>query len=259
MLKTPRFVKMKIVSFLYKPLYFFIQVLLSATETHLSIVYNCARYHPLPDFYFNRVNWLDFLSAWENSLITGLRITCKLLVTSLAVSFPESERNLDIDVNDVNTLAKAMEDSVLSPDSSTEAFGYRYSTLELLQVFNSLSHCPTIFSNIAKPSILVPLENVIQRGQTREKIESLILLWSLLMLSDIKKIVLTSHKTLLEYIESELSEDKDEEVCLWGKGVTALVQASSQDNPDGMYFYFLYAIMYSQSKFYCGTVNPFII
>lgn len=95
------------------------------------------------------------LSLWVNSCNAGLRITCKLLASSVLMFLDEEHLHfLDMSDSDISSLLTAVDVAASSPDSTAEAFGYRYSLLELLQALHHIS-CSTVnFQKIAKPSLI---------------------------------------------------------------------------------------------------------
>ena len=204
----------------------------SAVETHLSILYNCIRNHSLPDFYFSRINWPEFLSVWSKSSNNGLRITCQLLASYLALFFPLDEGSILFVMNtdDLSTLVKALEIAADSPDSTAEAFQYRYSAVELVDALCSLSYSRANLSHIAKPALLIPLTILIRRGEVEEKVSSLRLLWKILEHPEVKHCMTTSHKEDLQMIEMELVSENDD-IRLWAKGV--IVAATQNHRNDG--------------------------
>lgn len=206
-------------------------MLQSAVETHLSILYNCIRNHPLPEFYFSRIHWPKFLSVWTKSSNSGLRITCQLLASYLALFFPADEESILFVMNtdDLSTLVKSLEIAAHSPDSTAEAFGYRYSAVELVDALCVLSHSSANLSHIAKPALLIPLMTLIRRGNVKEKVSSFKLFWKILEHPEVKCCMTTSHKEDLHMIERESSgENKD--ICLWAKGVIAAATQNHRDD-----------------------------
>ena len=201
----------------------------AAVETELSVLYNCTRNHSLPEFYFSRIHWPRFLSAWSKSTNSGLRITCQLLGSCFALAFPPDEQNMyDMNSDDLSTLSKALENAAHSPDSTAEAFGYSYSALELVNALHSLSRSRVNLSYIAQAPLLVPLSNLIQRGTVKEKVSSLRLLWKILEYPEVKYCMTASHKEVLEVIDKE-SEGESEEIRLWSKGIIAAIH-NHEDN-----------------------------
>ena len=154
-------------------------------------------------------------------------------MSSLAISLPENERNIQMDECDVSTLLKALEMAAKSPDTAGEAFGYRYSTLELLCILSYLSYSPIILQKIAKPSLIAPLQVIIRRGQIREMVASLRVLWNILEVPQVKEVIQSSHKVVVEHLIEKCAKVENEELCLWSKGVTAVLQPPAQT--DGMF------------------------
>ena len=138
-----------------------------------------------------------------------------------------------MDESDVSALLKALEIATKSPDRAGEAFGYRYSTLELLHILSYLSYSPVILQKIAKPSLLVPLKVIIQKGEIKEMVASLRVLWNILEVSQVKEVIQSSHKPVMEHLIEECTKVESEELRMWSKGVIAVLQPSSK--ADGMY------------------------
>ena len=204
----------------------------SAVETHLSILYNCIRNHSLPEFYYSRIHWPEFLSVWSKSNNSGLRITCQLLASYLALFIPLDEESVLFVMNtdDLSTFMKALEIAAHSPDSTAEAFQYRYSTVELLDALCLLSHSSANLSHISKPELLIPLTTLIRRGKVEEKVSSLRLLWKILEHPEVKHCMNTSHEEDLQMIEKE-SVSENDDIRLWAKGV--IVAAMQNHRNDG--------------------------
>ena len=138
-----------------------------------------------------------------------------------------------MDESDVSMLLKALEMATKSADSAGEAFGYRYSTLELLHILSYLSYSPVILQKIAKPSLLVPLKVIIQRAQIKEMVASLRVLWNILEVPHVKEVIQSSHKAVIEHLIEECAKVDNEELRLWSKGVTAVLQPPAKT--DGMF------------------------
>lgn len=198
------------------------QMLQSAAETHLNIIYNCARNHPLPNYYCKHTPWPKILSLWVNSCNAGLRITCKLLASSVLMFLDEEHLHfLDMSDSDISSLLTAVDVAASSPDSTAEAFGYRYSLLELLQALHHIS-CSTVnFQKIAKPSFLSSLTYIVQRGNLKEKILSLRMLWGLLEVPELKDILKLSH--VLEKLQSGSVTSTNEDILFWSEGILAAI------------------------------------
>ena len=131
--------------------------------------------------------------------------------------------------NDLSSLMAALENAVQSPDSTAKAFGYSYTTLELLNALQYVSCWDANFQKIAS-ALLAPLTTIIQTGQLEEKIASLKMLWGLLQDTKVKDILKLSHKAALEQIERELLASKDKEAILWSEGVLATMQDPAMDD-----------------------------
>lgn len=202
------------------------EVLQSAVETHLSIISNCARNHPLPNFYCKYTSWAKILSAWASSSNEGLRITCKLLGSILSPFLPEENLHLlDMSDEDLSPLLAAVGCSTRSTDSTAEAFGYRYTTLELLTALQSLACQASNFHKIANESFLIHLTSIIQMGKLEEKVASLKMLWSLLENPRLKVSLEKSHKATLKLIQKGLLvSTADKDIILWSEGILASVQ-----------------------------------
>lgn len=203
-------------------------MLLSAVETNLSIISNCARNCPLPNFYCKCVPWTKIFSVWADSSNDGLRITCKLLANTVSTFVPDKDLYLlDMSDGDLSCLLTALGSAAQSADSAAEAFGYRYSTLEILKALKCVSSQVTNFHKIAKaPALLIPLTSIILTGKLQEKIASLEMLWRLLENSELKDIFSVSHNATLEWIRRELPVGRNEDIVLWGEGILASMQES---------------------------------
>lgn len=135
-----------------------------------------------------------------------------------------------MNTDDLSTLLKALEIAAHSPDSTAEAFQYRYSAVELVDALCLLSHSNANLSHIAKPALLIPLTTLIRRGNVEEKVSSLRLLWKILEHPEVKRCMTTSHKEDLQMIEKE-SVGENDNIRLWAKGV--IVTASQNHRNDG--------------------------
>ena len=196
------------------------QILQSAAEADLGIIYNCARNYPLPGFYLSRFCWGKILCHLEHSTNAGIRITCKLLGSILRPALLDKEQGLlDFTSGDLLSILEAFEGAAKSEDSAAQAFGYKYTTLELLQILQGASRRVNNLDIMAKPQLLVSLSRVIRSGHTSEMIASLMLLWSLLEKEDIKRDFKLSHSDLVEYLSTEMCKSKECDLAVWSKGV----------------------------------------
>ncbi len=165
---------------------------------------------------------------WGNSSHDGLRITCKLLANLLPMFLLEEDLNLlNMSDRDLSELLTTLHSAALSPDSTAEAFGYSYSTLELLKVLQCISCRAINFKKIAKPSLLQPLANIIRMGQMEEKIASLKILWNLLELPELRDVMKLAHKNALDQIQKESSASTNEDFLLWSSGILAIMRDSA--------------------------------
>ena len=216
------------------------QMLQSAAEADLGIIYNCAWNYPLPGFYLSCFSWGKILGRWEHSPNAGIRITCKLLGSILRPALLDEEQGLlDLTSSDILSLLEALEEATKSEDGAAEAFGYKYTTLELLQILQGASIRATNLDIIAKPPLLVSLSMVIRSGHTNEIIASLMLLWSLLEKEDIKRDCKVFHGDLVEYMNVDLCKSKEYDLAMWGKGVIFKLLDSI---PEGNLFHLLRGI-----------------
>lgn len=228
-------------------IYFLIQILQGAAETDLGIIYNCARNYSLPGFYLSRFSWGKILCRWEHSPNAGLRITCKLLGSILRPALLDEEQVLlDLASSDLLSLLEALEEATKSEDATAEAFGYKYSTLELLQILEGASIREKNLDTMAKPQLLVSLSQVIHSGRTTEVIASLKLLWSLLEKEDIKRDFKVIHRGLVEYLSTEMNKSQESDLTMWSKGVIFKVLDSITK---GMSFLSVYITIRSTVKF----------
>jgi hypothetical protein len=197
----------------------------------LSIIYNCARNCPLPNYYCSRnIPWAYILSAWEGSSNDGLRITCKLLASAVSEFLDEEHLHfMDMSENDILALLTAIALAGSSPDSTSQAFGYSYSTTELLKILQYFSCSAANFCKIATPSLLATVTSIILTGQLKEKIASLQLLWSLLESPELVVALKSSHKDLLERLEKKFVASVNEDVVFWGEGILAAVVTGTSD------------------------------
>lgn len=203
-------------------------MLQSAAETHLSIIYNCARNYPLPEYYCTHAPWAKIISVWENSCNDGLRITCKLLANTISMFLDQEHLHLlDMSDSDILSLSTALHAAASSPDSTAQAFGYSYSILELLKALLYVSCTVANFSKVANPPMLAILTSIVQTGQLEEKIVSLRLLWSFVQLPELKAILELSHADLLERL---VKESALEGVLLWSEGICAHLALSPVTN-----------------------------
>lgn len=197
---------------------FYAQIVQSAIEAQLGVVYNCARNYPLPEFYYGRFRWdiiiSDVLSSYSN--IAGIRITCKLLATTLPTCF-QQVKLLDMATDDLSTLISALAVAATSPNQCSEAFGYLYSAMELLFVIQALSSSHKITDN----HILPPVLELVNRGETHQRVAALKFLWHILEQPEIKEAVRTTHKGILSVLEKDAREKEEGELSLWCNGVLA--------------------------------------
>ena len=135
-----------------------------------------------------------------------------------------------MNTNDLLTLVKTLEIAAHSPNSTAEAFGYRYSAVELVDALCLLSHSSANLSHIAKPALLIPLTTLIRRGKEKEKVSSFKLLWKILEHPEVKRRMIASHKEDMQMIEKE-SICENEDIRLWAKGV--IVAATQNHRDDG--------------------------
>ena len=179
-------------------------------------------------------SWIQILSAWASSSNEGLRITCKLLGSILSPFLPEEDLHLlDMSNEDLSPLLAAVERSIQSPDSTAEAFGYRYTTLELLKALQYLSCQASNFNKIANEPFLIQLTSIIQMGKLEEKVASLKMLWSLLENPRLKVSLEKSHKATLEIIQKESLASTNEDIILWSEGILASVQDVNYETVEG--------------------------
>ena len=217
------------------------QILQSAAEADLGIIYNCARNYPLPGFYLSRFSWGKILCRWEHSPNAGIRITCKLLGSILRPALLDEEQGLlDFTSSDLLSLLEALEEATKSEDGAAEAFGYKYATLELLQILQGASSRATNLDIIAKRPLLVSLSRVIRSGHTTEMTASLMLLWSLLEKEDVKRDCKVFHGDLVEYLTIEMCKSNEYDLAVWSKGVILKLLDSI---PEGMSIYLLRGII----------------
>lgn len=141
-----------------------------------------------------------------------------------------------------------MEEATKSEDASAEAFGYKYSTLELLQILQGASIREKNLDTMAKPQLLVSLSRVIHSGRTTEVIASLMLLWSLLEKEDIKRDFKVFHRGLVEYLSAEMCKSQESDLTMWSKGVIFKV-LDSITKAKGMSFLSVYTMIRSTVKF----------
>ena len=95
------------------------QILQSAAEADLGIIYNCARNYPLPGFYLSRFCWGKILCRLEYSTNAGIRITCKLLGSILRPALLDKEQGLlDFTSGDLLSILEAFEGAAKSEDSA---------------------------------------------------------------------------------------------------------------------------------------------
>lgn len=213
-------------------------MLQSAVEVHLGIIYNCARNYPLPEYYYSRFPWADILAIWVTSSIPGIRITSKLLASMLECLDGEELKLMDMTEDDLSTLVSALNIAIQSSDMTAEAFGYRYSALELVTILQMLSCRQVNFERIAQPSLLVPVSQLIHKGEIRENVASLKLLWTLLEDQCIKESFGKSHDDMLSYIKG-LSDSDHEDLTLWSNGVLSVLHEPCLDANEGMVTFFL--------------------
>lgn len=202
------------------------QVVESAAETHLSIVYNCARNYPLPNYYCWYVPWVEILSTWESSSNDGLRITCKLLASAVAEFLDEEHLHfMDMSDSDVSSLLAALASAASSPDSTSQAFGYSYSTSELLSILQYSSRSTANFHKIAKPQVLDTLTSIVLMGQSGQRIAALRLLWGLLEMPGLVNVLKSSHSDFLERLQKEVIGSANEDDTVWSEGILTAATA----------------------------------
>ena len=142
-----------------------IQVILSAIEVEIGIIYNCSRNFALPEFYYSRFSWTKIISGILSSFsgVAGIRLTCKLLATTMAECFQKEEelKLLDVTSSDLAGLKVALTDASSSTDKSAIAFGYNYSALELLTALQSFMCRPSNCMVLMDHSLLMPIANLV--------------------------------------------------------------------------------------------------
>ena len=145
----------------------------------------------------------------------------------------EELKLLDMSEDDLSALVSALTIAIQSSDMTAEAFGYRYSALELVMILQMLSCRQENFQRIAQPSLLVPVSQLIQKGEDREKVASLKLLWNLLEDQCIKESFMKFHEDMLSCIKG-LSDSNNEDLALWGNGVLSVLHESCLDANEGI-------------------------
>ena len=192
---------------------FLLQELLSVVETNLSIVYNCSRHFSLPNFYLCNYPWSKLLSKWGESPNSGIRITCKLLAATVQPPLLSS-CPVQVSESDLEVISSALISASLSSEAVTEAFGYQYSSFELLSALKSFSLSSTNLKAIANPVIISPLIRFINLHQTELIIASLKLLCCLFENEPFRSIAFQS-KELLSSVKMLKENSKNEDVVNW--------------------------------------------
>lgn len=201
----------------------------SAAETHLSIIFNCARNNPLPNYYSLHVPWTEILSTWEKSSNDGLRITCKLLAGAIFDFLDEEQLHfLEMSDGDVLALLTALSVAASSSDSISQAFGYNYSTGELISILQYASFSTSNFHKIAKPHVLETLIGITLTGHLEERITSLKLLHYLLELPELMAILKSSHGNFLGRLQKEFIGSVNEDIVLWSGGILAAASETEE-------------------------------
>ena len=149
---------------------------------------------------------------------------------------------MDMTEDDLSTLISALTIAIQSSDTTAEAFGYRYSALELVTILQMLSCRQENFQRIAQPSLLVPVSQLIHKGEIREKVASLKLLWGLLEDQCIKESFVKFHEDMLSYIKG-LSDNDHEDLTLWSNGVLSVLHEPCLDANEGIVNFFFNYIL----------------
>ena len=226
----------------------------SAIETKLSIIYNCARNHPLPEFYYARLAWakliIQLLTTYDGN--TGIRITCKLLASTLAVCFQHEEHQmvLDLTVDDLSVLKAALIDSSKSPLMVGKACDYQYSALELLIALHGFWSRPSNRLALTDQSLLTAVCRLVEQGRMKEKVAALKLLWCLLEDEKLKECLKQQHKNVLDLIKLEMSRSSESEgLSVWCQGVLAIIQDHTIGKRLHVLYctYILYVVKYGDS------------
>jgi len=208
--------------------------LLSAIEAQVGIIYNCSRNFSLPKFYYSRFPWAEIIASLLSTFSgeVGIRLTCKLLATTMAECFQKDEqlKLLDVASSDLAGLKVALINASSSPDKSAVVFGYNYSALELLTALQSFLCRPSNCATLMDSSLLVAVKNLLHGGEQVEKIAAVKLLWHLLEHKELKESVLKEHKGVIEVLRAEVVKGHDVEgLSLWCKGVLAAMEVPHSD------------------------------